>query len=258
MTSFTNEYWNERALKYGHTGHAEPFYYCFDQEARKFAIREIIKNTGFTDKNKALDFGCGSGDFLELLLEEFSSVTGFDPSEKVIEKAKRRLYKNKAVFLCSTFNEVEKNAPYNLVISVTVLQNLNKTELEKTLHQVCDMLVEGGSVICLDAFSSPEKNKEHGEDKATTNEWLEAIKKAGFELSAVYPFYNPVLFPTRSWQQYTKNKLLKSLKPFKRFLWIQKLFSSTARQIIYREKDILQEQNSIFKIYILQKQRHAN
>jgi len=249
---FTAGYWNERALKHGHTGHAEPFYYCFDQEARKFAIAELIKQTPFLTKNKALDFGCGSGDFLEVLSEHFKCVAGYDHSDKVIDVARKR-YAAQPFLISSHFKEIEQQAPYDLALSVTVLQYLDASSLEKTLQLLYKNLNAGGYLICLDSFSSVEKNQEHGLDKATNAEFSASVKTAGFKMAGVHPYYNPVLFPTPSWKQYNANLFLKLLKPFKNFPMAQKLFTRKAKEIIYREKDILLDQNSIFKIYILQK-----
>src|SRR4051812_3804890 len=199
---FTKDYWNERALKYGHTGHAEPFYYCFDQEARKFAIREVIRETAFQQKNKALDFGCGSGDFIPLLLESFQSVSGFDISETVIEKAKPRFAGTTNVTLSHAFKTIEAKGPYDLALSVTVLQNLSKQELQTTLQLLYANLNNGAHLVCLDAFLSTEKKREQNMDKATTDEWLQCLTAEGFKLQASRAFYNPVMFPTRSWKLY--------------------------------------------------------
>ena len=250
---FTKQYWNERALKHGHTGHSEPFYYCFDQEARRFAIGEIISSLPFQQKENALDFGCGSGDFIGLLLQDFKTVSGYDFSESVLRLAKQRHTSHAAVFLSHHFNDIENKGPYDLILSVTVLQYLNKQQLEKTLGALYANLNKTGYLVSLDTFSTPEINNEHGTDKATVQEWEHAVKTCGFTTTAAFHFYNPVLFPSRSWKMYNDNLFLKCLRPFKRLKAVQAIFSNKARQIIYSQKDILHDQNSIFKIYILQK-----
>lgn len=250
---FTKQYWNERAQQHGHTGHSEPFYYCFDQEARRFAIHEIINALPFQQKEKALDFGCGSGDFIQLLMQNFKSVSAYDFSESVLKIAKRRFTGNTPVFLSHHFNEIENEGTYDLILSVTVLQYLNKAALDTTLQKLASQLNKGAYLISLDAFSTAALNKEHHTDKATVQEWQDAVKTCSLTQTAEFCFYNPVLYPSPSWKIYNNNLLLKCLKPFKHLKVVKAVFSNKARQIIYSQKDILHDQNSIFKIYILQK-----
>ena len=129
---FSTDYWNNRMLVNGHTGHAEPFYYCFDQEARLFAFFKII-NTLIIESNVALDYGCGSGDFIEILEKNFKNVVAYDVSEKIVFKAKQR-FKTDKILVTSNIEEINNRQNFDLIITVTVLQTLNKYQLKSSLH----------------------------------------------------------------------------------------------------------------------------
>jgi hypothetical protein len=69
-----------------------------------------------------------------------------------------------------------------------------------------------------------------------------------------YSFYNPHMYPTRSWKRYKYNIFMNLLKPFKQYNSVQRLLISKAKRLIVAGDDVLQPPNDIFKIYVLQKQ----
>lgn len=255
---FTKEYWNKRTLKYGHTGHSEPFLYCFDQEARKFAVGELLKNISFKKTASALDFGCGTGDFLELLNNKFVNVLGYDISDQVLEKAKQAHRQAAGLAFTNSAATLKEKMPYDLILTVTVLQSLDKNELKDTMEQFCSLLSHDGYILNMEFFSTEERNNDFKEDRVTIKEWSEIVENSGLTIVSQHSFYNPILAPAVSWKKYNTGLFLNVLKLFKRWHRVQVYFSKTARQIIYKEKDVLAIENSTFKIYILQKKAHAD
>jgi SAM-dependent methyltransferase len=254
---FTKEYWDNRVVKYGHTGHSEPFLYCFDQEARKFAVAEIIRSLQFSNKERLLDFGCGSGEFLELLKYDFKELTGFDISERVLEKARKKNILSHLV-LTNSDEKVKQRSPFDLILTATVLQGLEKGELKYVIKKFSELLAENGYILCMEFFSHDGTNFLKGENRATMSDWKEILQENKLGIVDQYSFYNPVLFPTTSWRKYKSEIILKIIKPLKYLAPVKSYFSKRAKQIIYEEKDVLGIENSIFKIYILQKDKHAN
>jgi ubiquinone/menaquinone biosynthesis C-methylase UbiE len=249
---FTKEYWENRVLKHGHTGHGDPFFYSFDQEARKFAIEEILRELGFQKKASALDFGCGSGDFLELLATHFKQVTGYDISENVLKIAAER-YKGQAKI--SLTNAIQKpgEQTFDLILTVTVLQTMNPKELTQHLAMLRNKLSKNGYLVCMEFFTTEAWNQRLKEDKSTLKDWFILLKEHRLNLIAEKDFYDPTGAHAFSYQSYRRNPLVIGLKVFKHFKFAHKLWSKQARKIIRNKKDIFGDQNGIFKIYILQK-----
>ncbi len=73
-----SDFWNERLVKFGHTGWADPVIYAYDQQERLALIGAAITKLSIK-RGSALDFGCGAGDFSKLLLSNGFNVCDYDP-----------------------------------------------------------------------------------------------------------------------------------------------------------------------------------
>ncbi len=253
---FGKEYWNKKALTNGHTGHAEPFYYCFDQQARLFAINELIENNN-SKKEKALDFGCGSGDFIDILNRHYKTIYAFDISDAVIKLAKKRFNESNIV-LSDNFNQISFNKPFDLILTVTVLQSLQKQELEETIQTLIELLSEKGSLICMEFFRSEELTGEENQMKATINDWKNILANNKLKIVSVHNFYNPIIEPTKSWYYYNTKLYLKILKLFKYSNFAQTKFIQVSKKIIAHHKDVILNKETAFKIYTIQKENSCN
>lgn len=248
---FSTDYWNERVRRFGHTGHAEPFYYCFDQEARLYAVDTVIKRIA-PIKDAALDFGCGSGDFVELLSGQFKTVSGFDTSENVIEIAKQR-FNDPKIQLSGDLNDCVSGKTFDLVLSVTVLQTLTFKELEKTIALFHKILNPNGKLICMEFFSTEEYNLKANEKRITNTDWTKILHANNFIINSVDGFYNPIVFPSKSWRIYKSQLYMKLLKLFKHQTFAKNELKRKAKELIYKYKDVYPFQDSTFKVYVIEK-----
>jgi 2-polyprenyl-3-methyl-5-hydroxy-6-metoxy-1,4-benzoquinol methylase len=71
-------FWQERFAAHGNTGKADTKIYAFDQECGLQWLREWLDKTQLPP-GKALDFGCGSGDFSKLLVKLGWNVVAYEP-----------------------------------------------------------------------------------------------------------------------------------------------------------------------------------
>ncbi len=250
---FDAAYWDERFQNHGHTGHADPFVYSFDQTARYYAVESILQQIPSNSNYPALDFGCGSGDFLGLLNRYYPKVVGYDISTKAIESLTQQ-YKQASIKVSGNFNEVKVTAPYQFILSVTVLQVLSNSELSQKLQQLSEMLNDGGYFLCLEFFSNDERNRLLNEDKATETHWHKCLSANHLKVKQSYTFYNPVLHPCKSWLRYKRHPILNLLKPIRHKTWVKKLYLQKALELIHQEKDVINISGSPFKITLLQKQ----
>lgn len=247
----TIDYWNKRVEKYGHTGHSEPFYYCFDQQARLFAVDAILKALN-TKLDAILDFGCGSGDFLELLSHYSKKVYGFDPSENVVKLA-QKTYKDRPFLITNDLQNCAVKNGFNCILSVTVLQSLTVEQLEITLPKLTGLLAEGAKMICMEFFVNDTYQQEKDEFKTSERQWLNLLDKYNIKVVDTQGFYNPVVFPGKSWKRYQSSLIPNLLKPLKKFRFAQTCLSAIAKKLIQEEKDVFPYPASSFKIFILEK-----
>lgn len=185
MTDLQN-FWEERYRKYGHTGWKIPQIYNYDQRLRIRAFHSILKELDIDIDSKvmpkALDIGCGTGDFLERLHQMGYSCKGIDISEDVIRHAKNR-FKN--IRNINLFNEdiSQKNffnEKYDLIISITVLQHIlnNQKYLLKKLY---NSLTNKGYFVLLESVGEQENN-EHYLNYRTKKEWESVFASCGFTI----------------------------------------------------------------------------
>lgn len=245
------EFWNDRAVRYGHTGHTEPFLYSFDQEARKFAVEKILAHL-FTDKkDKALDYGCGSGDFSEILKEKFSLVVAYDISEKVLQIAQHT--HGTQIKFTSDKRAVRDNSLYDLILSVTVLQQLEEQDLHDAVKEFSLLLSNSGYILAVEFFVNDEWNAINNEKRITNSAWKEILEKNGLSIVSKHAFYDAALAPSASWHEYNSNLFLRILRVFKNSDMARRIFVKKAREIIHKRQDVLGVENNTCYIYILQK-----
>jgi ubiquinone/menaquinone biosynthesis C-methylase UbiE len=248
---FSKNYWNDRARKFGHTGHSEPFYYCFDQEARLCAIEKIVQEIKIK-KNAALDFGCGSGDFLKLLATQFDSVIGLDVSENVIGIAKQKNKFQNVQFITGT-SEIDFDLKFDLILTVTVLQSFGHSELENTLSKFANLTYKGSKIIFMEFFPSADYLIKSGEDRPDSKHWEELLFQNNFKILMKKNFYNPIVKPVKSWRVYKYHPISLILKPFKKFNFAQVVLSALAKKFIHTHNDVLLEEESPLKIYVVER-----
>jgi len=262
------EFWNNRALKYGHTGWNNPIIYAYDQSARLKAIEKIITSLN-CKKELALDFGSGTGDFAKLLAKRFKSVIAFDISKVVLNIAQDKYgqYSNiKFLHANSITNVMLDDGSLNLILSVTVLDHiLDDEELSRTLLYFHQKLYNNGYVVALEYAPSTKRNSTEYQRFSTFDEWVLLFYKYGFSLESYYGFYHPKESSCKSYFLYINNWKVKLLRRFisakcitrnlRKFLPIKSLLGKLAYQFGKGKTDFFWEgkEEDFLKIMIFKK-----
>lgn len=125
------------------------------EQIRKFRSifsLELLRSSKF---KTMLDAGCGTGLVVERLRSKGAFVVGIDFSKGMLRKAKKRI--NKAVEVDLVLGDVERlpfrSKAFDLVVSLTVVQNCNPLRALKSLLRV--VLSDGILVL-----SYPKRSKE--------------------------------------------------------------------------------------------------
>jgi trans-aconitate methyltransferase len=137
---------------------------------------------------KALDIGTGAGRWAKVVADAGYTTTGIDLQPKLIAD-------NRARFPSLEFHEVSvqeyrSESPFDLIVSVTVLQHIPFEEQTGVVERLRELTCPGGQVILL----------EHVLDQSphvfsrTREGWQALFVKAGFECLADRPFnYGPAM-----------------------------------------------------------------
>jgi SAM-dependent methyltransferase len=102
-----------------------------------------LKRLGVAADASVLDFGCGVGNITELLVQNFSSVVGYDPSVGSLEVARKRL---PGVTFYSDVNLLPKSQ-FDVVVLAGVMHHVPPAERNAVISQARDALKVGGRLV---------------------------------------------------------------------------------------------------------------
>ncbi|HIA12315.1 MAG TPA: class I SAM-dependent methyltransferase [Flavobacteriales bacterium] len=253
-----SEYWNNRARKFGHTGWANYSIYAFDQLARLKAIESILTNLKL-ERNLALDFGTGSGDFARILSKSFKKVIAFDTSEKVVEIGRAHGKDLKNIDFCSGNSVMDLaigDGSLDLILSVTVLGHLmDNNQLSTHLHFFNTKLANNGRVIALEYTPANKPASTEYQNFLTLSDWQDAFAAKGFNLDDCVGFYSPTQAPCSSFDKYKRYTIVKILRFFQRFEWPRAKLDVIANKFVNDNDDYFwpSENDDLLKIMVFKK-----
>jgi malonyl-CoA O-methyltransferase len=125
----------------------------YDLESNPLIVLEENVTLGLIGdvKNKrVLDVGCGTGRYCELLAKKGASVTGIDPSSRMLECARRKITHGCKFELC--LGKIEDacfpTSHFDVVVSTLTLGNV--LELEPVIKEVSRIIKRRGRLIVSD------------------------------------------------------------------------------------------------------------
>lgn len=162
----------------------------------------MLNRLDFTN-SLALDFGTGSGDFANLLSQEFENVLAFDISSSVIKIAQQKHGKNKNInFICAKdINEAGfGNNTFDIILSVTVIDHImNDIKLIDTLNHFHSILKDNGLIITFEYSLDYDYPRSSYQRFTKFEEWRSIFSRCGFYLYNYYGFYHFVVMPCSSY-----------------------------------------------------------
>jgi len=206
MTSIA--YWNERVRRFGHTGWSDPATYWYDQRLRLKLIDQIAL-ADLHGSGRAIDFGCGVGDFCALLSRRFLEVVGYDSSGAALERARRR---NRAPNIVYT-NDLEAGVarPADLILAITVIQHIvDDEDLRLLLGRLVEALTPDGRIAVLETSAERETEGAHIK-RRTLPKLMDVFAEAEMEPIAQHAFYHPIESPTPAYDRYRARFLVRAL-----------------------------------------------
>jgi SAM-dependent methyltransferase len=232
------DFWVQRLSNYGHTGWANPAIYTFDQQER-LALIEAAINESPIQRGSAIDFGCGTGDFSQLLLSMGFNVCGYDPYVHPVISATRFAYADSF----ATIKLTSRSADF--VLAVTTLDHiLDEHELIDVLSKIRDYLKPAGWFYILDyALDSADDRKRFAlnnnyESFRLLSEWQHLLGKSSFRVEDVRPVPHPLISPSLGYISYSRSPIVRIRRRFPRVplprLWQDTIFKWHARRVMRR------------------------
>lgn len=204
MSTATNnsELWDAQFARVGHTGYSDPIIYRYDQPLRIKAVEKVLRGLypQGLGRTAALDIGCGSGDFIQLLVDlGAAQVHGMDISSQVVKATSQR-FKHAASVSLEAGRIQDAALPdggLDLVTSITVLQHLlDDEEAIAVLLKLAKALQPSGVIIALEISpsgkvrpSAPDMIRER-----TLDQWRDLFSRSGLSLAGAPLVYSPLGF----------------------------------------------------------------
>jgi len=147
---------------------------------QKTALEEVLELKG---DEIVLDFGCGSGRFSYWIAPRVKKVVGLEITPEMIELAeKNRTARNVEFMVYDGLHFPIFPDPFDLVLSVGVLQIMKGELLKNTLSGLTQYLKKDGKLYLI------EQASDHPEiDRPNMKEYLDAFKESKLECLQHYP-----------------------------------------------------------------------
>lgn len=198
------DFWNARLRSHGHTGWADAATYAYDQRLRLRAVGHLISTGLPPQRLRALDFGCGTGDFSALLARQFAAVTAHDISDDILAVAALRVAAPNVLWSSDRAAALAGGA-YDLILSITVLQHVAAdAELEALARVFSAALTPTGCVILLESLATTPTAPNAYTRLRTANELAALFGAAGLKLRQRQAFHHPVDSPTPGFAHYRR------------------------------------------------------
>jgi len=103
--------------------------------------RLISAAAGLRSGRRALEIGCGTGLFTEYFAHSGAQIIALDISEELLVSARQRNLPETVTFICSPFEALSADEPFDAVIGSSVLHHL---DIESALNHIHRLLKPGG------------------------------------------------------------------------------------------------------------------
>ena len=158
-------YWNDRYSKmkaYNVVGHRSWTYKQYLKETRRFFtmitpfLPKNLKNTNST----VLDFGCGIGRCIPLLMKFFDEYWGVDIIESVLERNKKQ-YNEHNFVLIRKDGTIPISKKFNMIFCNVVLQHvIDDVLLQYYIQQFRTLLKKDGFVLLIENVDQTHKKNQ--------------------------------------------------------------------------------------------------
>ena len=150
---------------------------------QKIALEERLDLKG---DELVLDFGCGSGRVAYWIAPKVKKVIGLESTPGMIEVAERnRTAENVGFMVYDGVRFPSFPHPFDLILSVGVLQYMRGEVLKKTVGELARYLRRDGKGCLIEQASDNSKI-----ERPKVEEYLEAFKESNLECLRYYPIRN--------------------------------------------------------------------
>jgi hypothetical protein len=196
------KFWQDRFVAQGHTGWFDPRVYAFDQQCRLGVFSQWLEDQA-PSVGLALDFGAGTGDFSRLMINKGWRVVSYD-------KYVSPIFQHRELQTTSSSEVVAALAPYDLIVSVTVLDHvMDDAEFRQQLVDFRNWLKPNAKFFFLEYCSALAKSASSYQTFRTIKTWESSLAAAKLRLEAIEPVFHPYEAPVPAWASYSSSLIVR-------------------------------------------------
>lgn len=224
--SENGNFWTDRFKKNGHTGWFDPNIYAFDQFCRLHVFERWLKEE-FPHPGKALDFGCGTGDFSRFLVQRGWQVIAYD-------KYIAPLFRHPSASSTNDLRKALVCGPFDLVISITVLDFImDDSDFAEHLRLLSANLKPDGKFFFLECSPENDMPASHYQRFRPMVYWLDALEDdLGLSVDNPIPFFHPEYAPIKAWKMYRRSIPIRSVSKLQHYVGKQPIFDAVRKRYV--------------------------
>ncbi|KON85488.1 SAM-dependent methyltransferase [Sporosarcina globispora] len=169
----------------------------------------ILKEVANLVSGNVIEFGVGTGNLTQKLLEKGANVTGIEPSSAMREKASEKL--SNVPLLNGDFLDFQINSPIDAFVSTYAFHHLKDTEKAQAITKYSSLLSKGGKVVFADTVFKSEEDKQSVIKEAKKNHFFSLAQDLETEYYTTIPVLDEI---------FQSNGFSVQFKQLNRFVWL--------------------------------------
>ncbi|WP_163101853.1 class I SAM-dependent DNA methyltransferase [Peribacillus alkalitolerans] len=153
---------------------------------------QILKTVADKSIGHVLEFGVGTGNLTQKLLEKGHKVTGIEPSEPMKKIAEEKLAGN-VILKDGDFLEFSVDGKVDSIVSTYAFHHLTDEEKEKAVRGYGNLLATGGKIVFADTMYETKESYNQAIKNAEEKGFLNLANDLQTEYYTTIPFLNEIL-----------------------------------------------------------------
>jgi 2-polyprenyl-3-methyl-5-hydroxy-6-metoxy-1,4-benzoquinol methylase len=137
--------------------------------------------------DRLLDFGCGTGDFIEIVKDRFKEIVGIDISRYAVQLCREKFYNSKNIIIVhGSHEDLKKLGYFDCITALDVLEHLEYSYMLTVLREFFSIIKPGGRLIITTPnwydkiFRILDKNRLHKHAHSSIG-WRKIVSNIGWK-----------------------------------------------------------------------------
>ncbi|MCM3706327.1 MULTISPECIES: class I SAM-dependent DNA methyltransferase [Cytobacillus] len=169
----------------------------------------ILQEVANLADGNVIEFGAGTGNLTQKLLEKGANVTGIEPSAAMRDIARSKL--PDVPMLNGDFLDFQVNGPADALVSTYAFHHLKDTEKAEAIKKYSSLLSKGGKLIFADTIFKSEEVKQDFINEAKRDHFLSLAQDLETEYYTTIPVLKEI---------FQSNGFSVQFKQLNRFVWL--------------------------------------